>query len=263
MLRSSKDLEHYAIDATDGLIGHVCDFYFDDKAWVVRFLVVATGSWLLNRKVLISPISLGHCDYANKLLPVSLTKAQVKNSPDIDTQQPISRQHEMDYLGYYGYPYYGGGQGLWGAGSFPSLMLASRDAPDEQRELANASKMQETDSSAGAAPHLRSINEMHDYQIHATDGEIGLVHGFLVEEGTWAIRYLVVETSHWWSGHQVLIVPEWIRGVSWLDRTVNVVVTRQQIKNAPAYDPALLLERKHEEDLFKYYDRPGYWDRPR
>jgi hypothetical protein len=262
MLRSSKDLEHYAIQATDGLLGHIRDFYFDDQAWVVRFLVVETGGWLPNREVLISPISLGHCDHTKKVLPVSLTKAQVKGSPDIDTHQPISRQHEMGYLGYYGYPYYWGGNGLWGAGSFPSLMLTSVDDPDGQGELSHASRMREAGSAAGDDPHLRSINAMHNYRIEATDGDIGHVKGFLVEEGTWAIRYLVVETGHWWSGHQVLILPEWIRAVSWLDQTVNVVVTRQQIKTAPTYDATLLLERKHEEVLFKHYDSPGYWDQP-
>jgi hypothetical protein len=262
MLRSSRDLENYAIEATDGTIGHVRDFYFDDKAWAVRYLVVETGGWLQGREVLISPISLGHCDHAKKRLEVSLTREQVKGSPDVDTHQPISRQHEMGYLGYYGYPNYWGGNGLWGAGSLPSLMLRSVDDPDGQGLLLRESRRQEVGSVAGDDPHLRSINAMHNYRIHGTDGEIGLVRGFLVEEGTWAIRYLVVEAGHWWSGHQVLIVPEWISGVSWLDQTVNVVVTREQIKTAPFYDPEVLLERKHEDIFHQHYDSPRYWDLP-
>lgn len=55
MLRSMNDLENYTIRATDGTIGHVTDFYFDDERWVIRYLVVDTGSWLASRKVLISP----------------------------------------------------------------------------------------------------------------------------------------------------------------------------------------------------------------
>lgn len=262
MLRSSKDLEHYAIHATDGLIGHVRDFFFDDKAWVVRYLVVETGSWLKNREVLISPISLGHCDYANKLLSASLTQAQVEGSPDIDTHKPVSRQHDMGYLNYYSYPYYWGGRGLWGMGSFPTLLLQTVDDPDQQRDPAHASSTQQGKAATGDDPDLRSINAMHNYRINASDGEIGHVKGLLIEEGTWAIRYLVVETSHWWSGHQVLLVPEWIQEVSWLDQTVNVVVTRQQIKTAPAYDAALRLERMDEEALFKHYGSPGYWGQP-
>ena len=91
MLRSMKDLENYAIRATDGNIGHVKDFYFDDEAWVVRYLVVETGTWLSSRKVLISPIAIGQLNWADKIPPVSITREQVKNSPDIDTDKSVSR----------------------------------------------------------------------------------------------------------------------------------------------------------------------------
>lgn len=262
MLRSSTDLEHYAIHATDGMIGHVRDFFFDDKTWVVRYFVVETGIWLKNREVLIATISLGRCDYAKKLLSASLTKAQVNGSPDIDTHKPISRQHEMGYLGYYGYPNYWGGNGLFDAGRLPGPTLTSLDDPDGKKELSHASCTQGAVSAQGNDPHLSSINAVHNYRIEATDGEIGHVKGFLLEEGTWAIRYLVVETSHWWSGHQVLVVPEWIREVSWLEKTVHVVVTRHQVKTAPAYDAALVLERMDEKALFKHYGSSGYWGQP-
>ena len=122
MLRSMKNLEDYAIRATDGIIGHVKDFYFDDEAWVIRYLVVDTGTWLSSRKVLISPIAIGRPDWTVRVLPVSITKEQVKNSPDIDTQRPVSRQHEIGHLGYYGHPYYWGGAGLWGDGAYPGMM---------------------------------------------------------------------------------------------------------------------------------------------
>ena len=97
MLRNVKDLRGYAIRATDGVIGHVDDFYFDDEAWAIRYLVVETGRWLPDRQVLISPISIGHPDWSAQLLPVFLTKAQVKGSPDIDTNKPVSRQREAMY----------------------------------------------------------------------------------------------------------------------------------------------------------------------
>src|SRR5471032_1189559 len=109
MLRSLKELENFAIHATDGNIGHVKDFYFDDESWVIRYLVVETGTWLSSRKVLISPVQIGRPDLTKKVIPTSITKEQVKNSPDIDTEKPVSRQDEARYLGYYGYPYYWGG----------------------------------------------------------------------------------------------------------------------------------------------------------
>jgi hypothetical protein len=124
MLRSMRDLANYAIRATDGTIGHVKDFYFEDGTWVVRYLVIDAGSWLSSRKVLISPMALGQPDWTQKVLPASITKRQVRNSPNIDTDKPVSRQHEKQYLEYYGYPFYWGGAGLWGAGVYPSAMLS-------------------------------------------------------------------------------------------------------------------------------------------
>jgi len=50
MLRNIKELEGCAMGATDGPIGHVKDFYFDDEGRVVRYLVVETGHWLASRR---------------------------------------------------------------------------------------------------------------------------------------------------------------------------------------------------------------------
>lgn len=239
MLRSINDLEGYAIRATDGIIGHVKDFYFDDQAWVIRYVVVDTGTWLSSRKVLISPIAIGHPDWAEQVLPVSITKEQVKNSPDVDTEKPVSRQHEIDYFGYYGYPFYWGGAGIWGGGLYPDMMMpdyvgfeSTPHGEDREGEGADAAQHQHDD------PHLRSCKAVMDYHIEATDGDIGHVQGMLVDEETWAIQYLIVNTSNWWLGHQVLIAPQWIKDVSWSDATVSLNLTRQAVKEAPLYNPA-------------------------
>lgn len=263
MLRSMKDLENYAIGATDGPIGQVKDFYFDDQAWVIRYLVVETGTWLSGRKVLISPMSVHHADWAARLLPVAITQDQVRNSPDIDTQQPVSRQHERDYLGYYGYPYYWGGAGMWGDGMVPYTMMtdypASSVNPAERERQGAADASAEADRHRHDDPHLRSCQAIVGYHIHATDGEIGHVDGMLVDEETWAIRYLVVNTSNWWMGHQVLVAPPWITGVHWADRSVSVGLSRQAIRDAPPYDARAQLNREHETTLHTHHQRRVYW----
>ena len=263
MLRSTKDLENYAIGATDGKIGHVKDFYFDDKTWVIRYLVVETGAWLSSRKVLISPIAIGEPNWAEKTLPVALTMERVKGSPDIDTEKPVSRQHEMDHAGYYGYPYYWGGAGLWGGGPYPNMMLPGYEgfgSPAASRlEAENAYAQAREAEHQNDDPHLRSCDEVAGYHLHATDGDIGHVQGMLVDDRSWAIQYLIVDTSNWWLGHKVLIAPRWIEDVSWTDSKVSVNVTREVIKNAPPYDPAVVVDREHEKTLYRYHDRPGYW----
>jgi len=265
MLRNMNDLEDYSIRATDGVIGRVKDFYFDDAAWVIRYLVVDTGTWLLSRKVLISPISIGHPDWTEKTLPVSITKEQVKNSPEIDTDKPVSRQHEIRYLGYYGYPFYWGGGGLWGAGAYPNMMMPGYagvvSTPlGAQTDLEKIYAKAETVRHEHDDLHLRSAKEVIGYHIQAADGDIGHVQGLIVDEETWAIRYLIVDTSNWWLGHKVLIAPQWIQEVSWPDSTVSVDLTRQAVQDAPAYDAAAQLNREQEAGIYKHYGHSGYWE---
>lgn len=260
MLRSAKQLEGFAIGATDGPIGKVKDFYFDDEAWVVRYLVADTSKWLGGRDVLISPYSLGQPDWDGKTLPVTVTKEQVRNSPGIDSDLPVSRQYERSYLGYYGYPYYWGGRGLWGQGFYPgALPLETGVEPYDSYQgylRAPTNRDEKND------PHLRSCNAVRGHHIVASDGEIGHVQGFLVDDATWSIRYLVVDTSNWWMGHKVLVSPEWIGSLNWADSTVSVDLTREQIKAAPAYDASQPFSRDSEGALYGYYNRNGYWRDP-
>ena len=263
MLRNLKHLENYKISATDGEIGHVKDFYFQDDAWVVRYLVVNAGTWLSRRKVLISPISVHHPDWLERTLSVSITKEQVRNSPDIDNDQPVSRQNEEQYMGYYGYPYYWGDAGMWGGGMYPGAMVSGYDGyrtdrAEREREL-EAYLRDERDRHRKDDPHLRSCNAVTGYHLHATDGDIGHVSGFLVDDETWAIRYLIVDTSNWWVGHKLLVSPSWIKGVHWSDRTVAVDLSRESIKNAPPYDSEADWSRDQELNLYGHYGRRGYW----
>jgi sporulation protein YlmC with PRC-barrel domain len=264
MLRSTKDLEGYAIEATDGMIGEVKDVYFDDEKWVVRYLIVETGSWLASRKVLISPIAIGKADWAARVLAVSITKDQVRNSPDIDTDKPVSRQHEMQYLNYYSYPYYWGGANFWGNSTYPGAMLtgvgyAGSGAEFLVAQAARGRADAETEGRQKGDPHLRSGNAVMNYHIEATDGGMGKVKSLLIDEETWAVRYLVVDTSNWWLGQQVIIAPQWIQAIGWPDATIDVKVTRQAVKDAPRYDPSAPLSRDHEMSLHQHYGRAGYW----
>jgi uncharacterized protein YrrD len=262
MLRSVKSLEGYAVGATDGPIGQVQDFYFDDQAWVVRYVVVESGDWLASRKVLISPIAIPRERWADGMLHVSLTKKQVKDSPDIDTEKPVSRQHEMQFSSYYDYPYYWGGEGFWGGGMYPNLLMPGYagfgSEPRTSSEKERAGVRADVGRRSKGDPHLRSCRAVMRYHVHASDGDIGHVEGALFDDETWAVRYLIVNTSNWWLGHQVLVAPQWIQDVSWSESMVSVNMTRQQIKDAPTWQPTAL-ERAEEIRLYDHYGRAGYW----
>ena len=251
MMRNVNDLRGYAIRATDGVIGTVDDFYFDDQDWGVRYLVVDTGNWLSGRKVLISPLALGLPDWMIRELPVSLTKSQVKRSPDIDTKKPVSRQHEAEYARYYGYPHYWGGAGLWGMGAYPGSLTAQDTINEELKPARRPAR------STGDC-HLRSTNAVIGYHVRATDGDIGHVHDLLVDDQTWAIGYLIVDTDRWWRDRRVLVAPRWIGDVSWFLARVSVDLTRRAIKHAPPYDSEAQFDRQREEALHDHYDRLAY-----
>ena len=265
MLVDLKNLRGYAIRATDGDIGTVKDFYFDDERWVLRYLVVETGSWLASRQVLISPFSIGTPDHAAKVLPVSITQEQVRGSPDIDMDKPVSRQNEIEYLSYYGYPDYWGGSGLWGGEAFPGMITGPGYTPALTPTTADEVEQLRAAAEAHAAahehddPHLRSCKNVTGYHIKATDGEIGHVQSFIVDEASWAIRYLVVDTSNWWLGHKVLVSPQWINAVSWEERLVSADLTQDAVRASPPYDPDVLPDRDREAGIYAHYDRPGYW----
>jgi hypothetical protein len=252
MLRSVQKLTGLAIGATDGLIGKLTDLYFDDESWVIRYAVVDTTGWLGGRKVLISPYSMKQPDWAGETLPVSVTREQVRHSPGIDSHKPISRQYEESYLGYYGYPFYWGGVGLWGATNYPATL------PTGDGYL-----RAHTRRGTGDDPHLRSCQTVTGYHIRAKDGEIGHVQGFLVDDSTWSVRYLIVNTSNWWVGHQVLVSPEWIRDVDWAESVVTIDLDRQSIKESPTYDADAPLAREAEGALYTHYNRSSYWQDPK
>jgi hypothetical protein len=107
--------------------------------------------------------------------------------------------------------------------------------------------------------HLRSTDEVTGYHFVALDGEIGHVDDFIIDDETWAIRYLVVATKNWWPGKRVLISPKWIENVSWEEREVAIGLSRENIKAAPEYTDESLLTRDYETGLYGHYNREGYW----
>jgi uncharacterized protein YrrD len=253
VLRNVNELRGFAIHATDGNIGEVDDLYFDDEDWAIRYLVVDTGHWLPGRKVLISPLAIGHVDWLAQQLAVSLTKARIEHSPDIDTRKPVSRQHEAAYFGYYGYPYYWGGAGLWGMGAYPDGLTTENQFEEEMKTGQTRATKTPDDC------HLRSCKVVIGNHVHAKDGDIGHVQDMLVDEHSWAIRYLIVDTSNWWGGHHVLVAPQWIEVVKWPDAKVSVDLTRQAVKDAPPYDSDAQLDRQQEQAIYEHYGHPGYW----
>jgi uncharacterized protein YrrD len=277
MLLSVRDLESVTIGATDGDIGSVHDVDFDDQSWTVRYLAVDTGTWLPGRRVLISLMSVRELHWGAQRLAVDLTKEQIENSPAVDSAGSISRQSEQALVRHYGLDPYWFGPHRWGAVAYPYGPVApplGDPGPPVDPEVSRALEREgwqnvgpahveerHLKDERGVDAHLRSAREVIGYDIQALDGEIGHVEDFLVDDRTWAIRYLIVDTRNWLPGKKVVVAPEWVEEVSWSDSKVVVSLTREQIEHAPEYDPSRPLEREHELRLYEHYGRPTYWDR--
>jgi hypothetical protein len=245
MLQTVNNLRKYSLHATDGLIGSIKDCYFDDEHWTVRYLVVHTGAWLLGRDVLISPIAARGFNEDEKSILVDLTKAKVEKSPGIDSAEPISRHQEREYFQYYGWPYYWGGPGVWGWGGVPAPIVPIPE-PAPPRELPHEEGQVDV--------HLRSALEIHGYRIQASDQEIGHVEDFILDSATWTITDLLIDTRNWWPGKKVLIPHALVHNVSWVDRTITVDLSSEQIQQAPEYDADEGLNAQYQRDVRKYYE---------
>jgi hypothetical protein len=245
MLNTARALKGYKLRGLDGEIGTIEEFYFDDHHWTIRYLVADTGDWLTDRQVLISPYALVAVNKEEEYITIDLTKKQIEDSPSLNSDKPVSQQFEEGYYGYYGWPVYWGGPDMWGF--YPYIV---RD-PEKRSTAGRGEKAWD--------PHLRSTHEVNSYYIQASDGEIGHVEDFIIDDETWAIRYLIVATHNWWPGKKVLVSPQWIERVSWSEMKVFVNLTRETIKQSPEFTDETLLTRDYEIGLHGHYNRQGYW----
>jgi uncharacterized protein YrrD len=232
MLYRLEQLLDLPIEASDGELGSISDVYFDDRHWTVRYLIVDAGIWMSRRQVLISPISVATIDWSERRVRVNLTKQQIEASPPIETDKPVSRQREAAFFDYYAYPHYWGGPSAWGTTSNPVSRATS--APHVFGALSEDFAL-----ALPGDPRLRSCKEVIGYRLQATDDPLGSLEDFLVDDVSWAMRYLLVNTRNGAPDRHIVIPPEWIEHVDWEEKTVKVKVSRRAVQNAPEYNPKL------------------------
>lgn len=221
MLIHAKDVKGFKLDASDGEIGKVKEFYFDDALWIIRYLVADTGGWLTGRQVLLSPLSLKMVDEENEKLIVALTKEMIENSPPIIADRPVSRQSEVILTEYYGWPTY------W--------EKISREIPGD--------------------PNLRSTREVIDYEVEALDGKLGKIIDFVIDDRDWDVRYIIVDAH----GRQVLLALEWVTKFDEESKSMVINVKKDVVKDGPVYDPQKPINRFVETELFDHYKKKYYW----
>ncbi|MGP4039549.1 PRC-barrel domain-containing protein [Gracilibacillus sp. D59] len=231
MLFKASSIESCNVEASDGELGKVKDLYFDSEKWTVRYLVIDTLKWLPGMKVLLSPVAFDHVEPSNGQISVLASKQQIKDSPSIDEHQPVSRKNEINLHAYYGWQPYWIGNGLWGPGDIPIAYQPS--------ELMNENESVEDDN-----PSLRSVNELKGhvsgYTVKAADEDIGNVIDFVIDDHSWAIHYLIVDTGDWLPGKKIVIVPELIDSIEWTKKELTINLKSEDVEKESVEDESIL-----------------------
>ena len=245
MLRKEIDLLGYRLHATDGELGMLQEHVFDKDAWTVRYLLVKTGPWLDNRDVFISPIALGSIDEERKCIQVKLKQGQVAGSPHVNIHKPVSRRYEVAYYNYYGWPVYWGAGGRWGNELYAKELFDVApfvEAPGSHEEQERTTNLMNTGGIKG-------------YRVFARDNRIGTVEDFIMNDESWAIRYLVVNGTGLKAPRQVVLSPLWFSDLSQAERMMTLDFSIKDIESSPQYDPTRVMHRGDELALFQHYGR--------
>jgi uncharacterized protein YrrD len=205
MLYELKALIGSPVVATDGEMGSVRNFLFDDQSWKIRYLVVDVGNWLKRRDVILPITALEKPDWTNRTCCAHLTREQVRNSPDVDAEMPVSRQQEIAMRDYFG-PLACWVDSEFGMANMPTGIKYPVKTP--------------------GLPHLRSTSHVMGYRVWATDGDFGVLEGFVMDEASWHLGYLDVRGGDWLHNRSVLIPTRWVQSVSWAEFRIDLHHTK-------------------------------------
>lgn len=245
MKRSVKELLGYSIQATDGEKGKVNNFLFDDETWVIRYLEADLGAFFNENRVLIPRNHLNVPHWENKHFTVNLTVKKIENSPGLDFDLPVSRAYEKELADYYKLKPY------WPANLMAFNGVTSYPYPQTPVKIP-VSEVNEEEIET----HLRSFKEIKGYHIKALDDRFGHISDLIIDDDLWQIVYVVVDTINFvpWS-KRVLLPVDVIEKISYPKQEAVINLTKESIKNAPEYDPAMAVNSEYERVIYDFYGR--------
>jgi hypothetical protein len=248
MLWNVSVIKGYAVAGSNGPLGTASDFLFDDVSWKMRWLVVDTGNRFSDRQVLIPASALGRPDLALRRFSVSLIMQEAKDCHSPNQDLPVSRQGGSDLYAYFGWEPYLAGSHFKGA-------IAAKFVPRQYRaEVRLRNGGVAAPPKKAGDPHLRSVEEVIGYHVHAIDGEIGHVEDFLAEESGWDIRSVKVSTKSWISGARVLVSPLSVTMIDWIERLVFLDIDRQKVRLSTHYDPRTTVDGTYAASALPCYN---------
>lgn len=239
-IRGIASITGFSILAKDGEIGRVSDLYFDNQQWVARYLIIDTGEWLAGRQLLLPPMAIQSIDWDNKSIFLNLSKDQIEASPAIAFGEQITQQWERDLFANLGWSGYWNGDKLWGkndvpdASFRPSVEIAGQDTPIEQ-----------------PSSHLTRAVEVIGYRVQGLDDGLGNISDLLVDDHSWEIRWMMVDTRPWWFGGNVLVNIKAIDRMATDTKSIHVNLTKEEVRDCPELQIGETLTIQEEQDLME------------
>jgi uncharacterized protein YrrD len=259
MYISTEKVRNVAVSATDGLLGKVDQFFFDSGSWAIRYIVVEMGPLLSTQKKLLSPRAIQ--SIGPEELRVNISKDQLRRSPDVDADQPVSRQKELEIHKHFGWSFYWDNPDYattFGTSLYPGMNIY----PDAPRDTDRNDEKNRQDLARECEPEkrcLRSTKKVTGYTVVAQDQEIGSVKEFLFDDEHWVLRYIIAETGPLLASKKHILSSQWSQKIEWRTNRIYFDIDPTIIKHGPPYDTGILISRTYEKELYDYYHKPYYW----
>lgn len=239
--RMDHVMKEYRVSTSDEDAYRLVDVLFDETSWKVRHFIVRTSSWLVNHQVLLTPNLIAGFRDDDQTLLLSATSKEVQDSPGVDTVMPISKESELLIAKYW----------QWALPEEDAPLLS--DVGHSIKKEANESIRASSENAVTTQVQVRSAEEVTGYHIHAPDGHLGHVEGFIFDDSNWSIQFLIVDTRNWLPAKKVLLPVKGIGEIQWASTSITVTPTREKIKSAPAYDDELSLTTEDEKSIRQHF----------
>ncbi|MFS0787910.1 PRC-barrel domain-containing protein [Shouchella sp. 1P09AA] len=280
MLIHAKSLSKFNMNATDGELGQLDDFYIDSHTLNVRYFVGDTRTWFFGGKVLLNVDAFTDIDLDEGHISINATKEQIKNSPKPDDAAPINRFYEQELSEHYGWPAYwsvpavptASGYGTTTAAGAPLIPPVYTPNPTETAEdtkatMRTGAEEQKMEEKFQQHVHLFSLDELKGYHVHAKGGEVGKVLDFVlhfdknVEIGNWSVRYMIVDVGGFMQKEPIIVPMQTVKEVTWFDNSIIIDLDKEKIEEAEEYTTEQTITAETEQGLFTHYQLTPYWER--
>jgi len=216
---STNELTSYKLQAEDGRAGSIKDVLFDDGRWTVRHFVVESGGLLSKHKVILDPMEAMEPDSDEKVLPVRLTKDEIKRHPIPESDPPLS--HSTKRAGPDAMRSAGAGS-MIGAGPAEAALSGSGPAYES--------------SYLDPDPHLRSVSDVQDYILRTGGGDVGKVTDFVINPENWTVTHAVVELDD--DRRHVLVPTEQISKIGFPEKVLTTEMLPDSLIKAQPFEGA-------------------------